>query len=102
MKNDVIVGEDTTIDDSALVKQSVLGYCVTVGKKSKLESCVVFSGCKIEDNVLVSHSIIGPNCIIKSQSKITAGSVLGEGTVIDKGLFVENSLVQAEKPLDCK
>lgn len=102
MKNGVIAGEGTKIDDLALVQRSVLGYNVIVGKNCKIDESVLFSGCKIEDNVEISHSIIGPNCTVKTKSKVTAGSIVGEGSIIDKGLFVENSLVQSEKPDDCK
>lgn len=98
----MVVGEGTQFDDSLLIKNSVLGYNVTIGKNSKISESFIFSGCKIEDNVVISDSIIGPNCTVKSKSKVTEGSIIGEGSVINKGLNIENSLVQAEKPSECE
>ncbi|KAG5897934.1 hypothetical protein JTB14_014048 [Gonioctena quinquepunctata] len=100
MKNDVIIGEGTTIHESANLHRSVLGENVKVGPNVRIEDSFIFSNTKIEDGAIITHSLIGPKCILNPKSTITAGSVLGEGTVIEKDTFIENSLVQATEPED--
>lgn len=97
-----MVGVGTTFDNSACLHNSVLGENISVGKNVRIEDAFVLSNCKIEDNVIITHSVIGPNCVIKSKSKVTAGTILGKGCVIEEATFVENSLVQAEKPEECE
>ncbi|KAJ8919240.1 hypothetical protein NQ315_003823 [Exocentrus adspersus] len=100
LKNNVVVGEGTSIDDTAHLCNSVLGENTFIGKNVRIEDSFIFSNCKIEDNVIITHSVIGSNCVVKSKSKVTAGTILGSGCVIERGLFVENSLVQMEEPED--
>ncbi|CAH1159671.1 unnamed protein product [Phaedon cochleariae] len=100
MKNSVIIGENTKIPESAHIERSVLGENVTVGQNTRVEHSFIFSDCKIADDVIISHSIIGPHCVLNEKSRITAGSILGQDTVIEKNLFVENTLVQSTKPDD--
>lgn len=102
LKNDIIIGEGTQIDNSAELEKTILGENVIVGKNAKLQESVIFSNTVIKPGAIITHSIIGPNCILKNKSKVTAGSIVGSGTVIEKDIFIENSLIQAHKPDNCK
>ncbi|XP_023012406.2 eukaryotic translation initiation factor 2B subunit epsilon isoform X1 [Leptinotarsa decemlineata] len=97
LKNDVIIGQDTTIHESANLQRTVLGDNIKVGPNVTIKDSFILSNTKLEGNVTISHSLIGPWCTIKSKSKVT-GSILGEGSVVEKDIFVENTLVQATQP----
>ncbi|KAF7280796.1 hypothetical protein GWI33_005521 [Rhynchophorus ferrugineus] len=44
--------------------------------------------------------VIGPNCIIKKGAKVTAGSILGKGVVINEDILITNVLIQSTKSDD--
>ncbi|XP_060532026.1 translation initiation factor eIF-2B subunit epsilon [Cylas formicarius] len=102
LANDVIIGENTNIATLEGLCRTVLGSNVVTGASVKIEDSFVFENTKIEDGVVITHSIVGPDCLIKQNSRITAGSILGKGVVIEENTFIENSLVQANKPEDCE
>nr|CAI5869040.1 unnamed protein product [Callosobruchus analis] len=98
LKNDVFIGEGTKISETAELNNAVLGDDVLIGKSVHIKDSFVFSNTNIEDNVVINHSIIGEHCTIKTGSKIMAGSILGNGCVLEKYTFVENSLLIAKIP----
>ncbi|XP_057659879.1 translation initiation factor eIF-2B subunit epsilon [Diorhabda carinulata] len=97
-KNGVVIGAGTQVTESSNVNKTILGPNVKIGKNVTLNNCFIFSDTKIEDNVSILHSVIGPECVIKANSRIFAGSIIGKGVVIENGVEVENSLIQAEIP----
>lgn len=97
-----LVGQHATLDDSKQIFKSVIGQNVTIGKNCRITDSFIFPNTKICNDVVISHSVIGPICHLKTKSKITFGSILGKGVVVEKETIIENSLVQAVEPDCCK
>lgn len=97
-----LVGQHVALEDSKQVFKSVIGQNVRIGKNCQITDSFIFPNTTICNNVVISHSIIGPNCHLKPKSKVTFGSILGKGVVLENGSFIENSLVQATEPDCCK
>ena len=101
-KNGVIVGKGVHIKDNKNIINSVIGDNVHIGENVQIRDSFIFSNTKINDGVIVTHSVIGPNCEIKSKTKITVGSIIGKGVTLEKEHLIEDSLVQATEPENCK
>ncbi|XP_068906213.1 translation initiation factor eIF2B subunit epsilon isoform X2 [Tenebrio molitor] len=101
LKKGVVTGEGVSIKDQKKIANSIIGDNVKIGENVQITESFVFANTSIDDNVVITHSIVGPNCQIKSKSKITLGSIIGKGVVVEKEGFIENSLVQATEPEDC-
>lgn len=96
------MAQHVKLEDSKQVFKSVISQNVRIGKNCQITNSFIFPNTKICNNVVISHSIIGPNCHLKSKSKITFGSILGKGVIVESESFIENSLVQATEPGLCK
>lgn len=75
---------------------------MTIGQNVQIENSFIFAGAKIDDNVVITLSVIGANCHIKANSKILAGSIIGQGVIIECNSFIENGLVQSNRPSNCR
>lgn len=62
----------------------------------------IFPGCQIGDNCVLSHTVIGPNCVLEGEKLVLAKSVLGQGVHIETGGLIDDVLVQSTKPELCK
>lgn len=67
-----------------------------------IENSFIFDDVTIADNSVITYSVIGNKCTLQNNCKVTAGSVLGNGVKLNKESFVENSVVQSTKPVDCE
>ncbi|XP_066154666.1 translation initiation factor eIF2B subunit epsilon [Euwallacea fornicatus] len=93
--NDSAISPTSKLSLSASLYRSILGPNVVLGENVKVYDSFIFENCRIEDDSIISLSIIGPDCVIKKGAKVTAGSILGKGVIIKENLFVENALLQA-------
>lgn len=73
----VVVGRGCTIEKDALINDSVIWPGTSIGKGSKIDSCVIGSSCVIEHDC-----VIGKNCVIAGGNRIKKGSVIPENTVL--------------------
>lgn len=62
--NNVIIGEDTSIE------KSVLWDNVKVGAGCIITESIICNDCEIGDNVVLEKAIVGPNCKVSSDSQI--------------------------------
>ena len=86
-EDSITVGEDTSIQDNAVLHcdpggQVVLGKNVTVGHSA------IVHGCTVGDNSLVgmhatilNHAVVGKNCIIGAGALVPEGMVIPDGSV---------------------
>uniref|UniRef100_A0A1B6C3B5 Translation initiation factor eIF2B subunit epsilon n=2 Tax=Clastoptera arizonana TaxID=38151 RepID=A0A1B6C3B5_9HEMI len=113
-RNNIYIQKGITLSQSCILeKDSIIGSGCEVGHKTNIISSVLGKNCKVGDNVLlegsylmedvtietgcvISHSVIGAECVIKAGAKISKGSVLGQGVVVQAnteivGLKLEGS-----------
>lgn len=101
LEESVIVGNSCKMMENVKITKSVIGRNVELGKNVCIESSFIFNNAVIEDNCTITHSIISYNARVQSNSKITTGSVIGTDVILPKDSFIENSIIQSTKPLDC-
>lgn len=97
VSEDSAVATTSKIALSASLSRSILGPNVVVGEYVKIQDAFILENTHIEDNAVISLSVVGPDCVVKKGAKVTAGSVLGKGVIIDEESLIENCLVQSTK-----
>ncbi|CAK9437143.1 uncharacterized protein LODBEIA_P15510 [Lodderomyces beijingensis] len=80
--NDSMVGEQTVLGEKTNVKKSVIGANCIIGKKVRLNACLLLDRVKIEDDVQLDNCIIGCDVIIGSKSRLTNCQVESTNEVI--------------------
>ncbi|XP_048517186.1 translation initiation factor eIF-2B subunit epsilon isoform X2 [Dendroctonus ponderosae] len=93
--NESIVSPTSKVALSAILCRCIVGPNVVIGEKVTIQDAFIFENTHIEDSAIVSLSVIGSDCLIKKGAKVTVGSVLGKGVVINENSLIENTLVQA-------
>ncbi|MDX1630012.1 MAG: gamma carbonic anhydrase family protein [Fulvivirga sp.] len=82
--NTITIGDDTNIQDGAIIHCTYQKTKTTIGNKVSLAHNVIIHGCTIEDNVLVGMAaVIMDNAVIRSGAVIAAGAVVLPGTQVE-------------------
>jgi carbonic anhydrase/acetyltransferase-like protein (isoleucine patch superfamily) len=78
--NKIVVGEDTNIQDGAIVHCTYAKHSTTIGRRVSIAHLAMIHGCVIEDDCL-----IGMQAIVMDGAVIGAGSIVGAGAVVTQG-----------------
>lgn len=96
LQNRVRVSVAGNIIDTAQGGRLLLGEGVTCGNNVRFEGNVVIgSGCRIEDNVYISNSVIWDNTVIGGKS-IIKEAVVGSACVLGPGVKLNSGAVVAQ------
>jgi len=81
----ITIGDDTNIQDGAIIHCTYQKAKTVIGKKVSIAHNAVVHGCTVEDRVLIGMgAIIMDDCLIKSGSVIAAGAVVLPGTIVEE------------------
>ena len=74
------------------LKKTCIGDNVSIGKKSRLDSCIVYNNTSIGENVVLSECIIGENSKIGDFSNIK-NSVIGDNEELNEEAKIDEQVV---------
>jgi gamma-carbonic anhydrase len=89
----ITIGDDTNIQDGAIVHCTYQKAKTTIGNKVSVAHNAIIHGCTIEDNVL-----IGMGAIVMDDAVIGSGSVIAAGAIVLPGTKVEAGSIYAGIP----
>ena len=85
----VVIGRHCLIEDGAKIVNSCIDNFSRIGKGVKIENSAILDRTIIEDNAVISNSIIGRHVTIlsnnKKPTKVNSISVIGDNVVIEEG-----------------
>ncbi|XP_026468298.1 translation initiation factor eIF-2B subunit epsilon-like [Ctenocephalides felis] len=93
LKEDVVISENSQIQEQAYITNSIIGKNCRIGKRVKIMHSYLFDGTVVEDDCNVENSVIGFGSHLKTKSNVSS-CVLGQKVVIPEKMFVEEKLVQ--------
>jgi NDP-sugar pyrophosphorylase family protein len=74
----VSVGDNCVIEDGSVISDSVIWSDTHVGKRSRLNKCLIGSWCCLEDDVRIEEG-----CVISNRCRIKQGEKLGTDTKVE-------------------
>ena len=84
--NTICIGDDTNIQDGAVIHATYKTHPTTIGNRVSIGHNAIVHGCTIEDDVLIGMgSIVMDGCVVESHSIVAAGAVVPPNTHIEKG-----------------
>ncbi|KAL8915133.1 MAG: hypothetical protein Q9172_006943 [Xanthocarpia lactea] len=83
---DVLIGANTTVNQFANIKNSVVGSNCVIGQGVKLMRCVIM------DDVEIGEKCVLTGCVVGWRSKVGKGCRLGEGCEVAPGYAVEDGV----------
>lgn len=84
--NTITIGDNTNIQDGAVIHCTYQKSKTTIGKNVSIGHTAVVHGCTVEDNVLIGMgAIVMDDAVVGEGSVVAAGAVVLSGTVIEPG-----------------
>ena len=98
--NSIVVGDDSNIQDNAVVHCTFQKSITEIGKNVTVGHSAIIHGCKIHDHVLVGMGAkILDNAIIESDVIVAANSVVLERQHLESGFLYAGMPAKKMKPL---
>lgn len=99
----ITIGDDTNIQDGAVIHCTYKTAPTTIGNKVSIGHQAMIHGCTLEDNTLIGMgAIVMDNAIIRAGTVIAAGSVVLENTETEAGWLYAGVPAKKIKPVDEK
>jgi carbonic anhydrase/acetyltransferase-like protein (isoleucine patch superfamily) len=84
--NSISIGNDTNIQDGAVIHATYLKAATTIGSRVSIGHNAIVHGCTLNDHILVGMgAIIMDNATVEEYTIIAAGSVVLENTHCESG-----------------
>jgi len=97
--NQILIGNDTNIQDLALIHGSFGKIPTKIGSRVTIGHQAMVHGCTIEDDVLIGMgAILLDNCVVGTGCIVGAGSLVLENTVLEPGFLYAGTPVRKIKP----
>lgn len=98
--NAITVGNDTNIQDGAVVHATYLKASTHIGNRVSIGHNAIVHGCTLKDHVLVGMgAIVMDNVVVEEYSIIAAGSVVLENTHCESGFIYAGTPAKKVKPI---
>ncbi|CAG9091814.1 unnamed protein product [Plutella xylostella] len=102
---DVLIGENTEINDNTTITKAVIGRNCSIGKNVTIIGSHLLDNVVVKDNCKIINSFIDEDCVINEDSTLEAGTILAAKVNVKagsemKGNLIENSETEfaTEKP----
>ncbi len=87
--NAVSVGDETNIQDGAIVHCTFEKYSTTIGSRVSIAHLAMVHGCVIEDDCLIGmQAVVMDGAVVGRGSIVGAGAIVTQGTTIPPGSLV--------------
>ena len=98
--NNISIGNDTNIQDGAVIHATYLKAATIIGNRVSIGHNAIVHGCTLKDHILIGMgAIVMDNAVIEEYSIIAAGSVVLENTVCESGYIYAGTPAKKIKPI---
>lgn len=98
--NTITIGNDTNIQDGAVVHATYLKAKTNIGNRVSIGHNAIVHGCTLHDHILVGMgAIIMDNAIVEDYTIIAAGSVVLENAHCESGYIYAGTPAKKIKPI---
>ena len=98
--NTITIGNDSNIQDGAVIHATYLKAATTIGSRVSVGHNAIVHGCILKDHVLVGMgAIIMDNAVVEEYCIIGAGSVILENTICETGFLYAGTPAKKIKPI---
>lgn len=98
--NNITIGDDTNIQDGAVIHATYLKAVTVIGDRVSIGHNAIVHGCTLKNHVLVGMgAIVMDNAIVEDYTIIAAGSVVLENTVCESGYIYAGTPAKKIKPI---
>jgi len=82
IKGPTVIGSGCTIEEDALIEQSVIWQQVKIGRRAKVKNSIVANHCQLKDDCIIQDSVLGDNVTVTRGAKLAPGSKIEPGITV--------------------
>lgn len=98
--NTITIGNDTNIQDGAVIHATYLKASTHIGNRVSVGHNAIVHGCKVKDHVLIGMgAIVMDHAVVEECCIIAAGAVVLENTICESGFLYAGMPAKKIKPL---
>lgn len=98
--NSITIGDDTNIQDGAVIHATYLKAATVIGDRVSVGHNAIVHGCTLKDHILVGMgAIIMDNAIVEPYCIIAAGALVLENTQCESGYIYAGTPAKKIKPI---
>jgi carbonic anhydrase/acetyltransferase-like protein (isoleucine patch superfamily) len=98
--NTITIGNDTNIQDGAVIHATYQKAATTIGNRVSIGHNAIVHGCTLENNILVGMgAIVMDNAVVEPYCIIAAGAVVLENTRCESGFLYAGMPAKKIKPI---
>jgi carbonic anhydrase/acetyltransferase-like protein (isoleucine patch superfamily) len=98
--NAITIGNDTNIQDGAVIHATYLKASTTIGNRVSVGHNAIVHGCVVKDHVLIGMgAIVMDHAVVEEYCIIAAGSVVLENTICESGFIYGGTPAKKLKPI---
>ncbi|RZK80683.1 MAG: gamma carbonic anhydrase family protein [Pedobacter sp.] len=98
--NSITIGNDSNIQDGAVIHATYLKAKTTIGNRVSIGHNAIVHGCTLKDHILIGMgAIVMDNVVVEDYTIIAAGSVVLENTQCEGGYIYAGTPAKKIKPI---
>jgi carbonic anhydrase/acetyltransferase-like protein (isoleucine patch superfamily) len=98
--NQITIGNDTNIQDGAVIHATYLKAATVIGNRVSIGHNAIVHGCILKDHILVGMgAIVMDNAVVEEYTIIAAGAVVLENTLCESGYIYAGTPAKKIKPI---
>jgi translation initiation factor eIF-2B subunit epsilon len=98
IKSQVMIGQNTCIEEDTFIQDTVIGDNVRIGKNCSITGSYIWDNCFIGDNCEITKSILAEDVTLRRDVVVNRGVVLGPRVVIGNGINIPEFSKLASTP----
>ncbi|MCY1508691.1 Protein YrdA [compost metagenome] len=98
--NSIIIGDETNIQDGAVIHATYLKAATAIGNRVSVGHNAIVHGCTVKDHVLIGMgAIVMDHAVVEAFCIIAAGSVILENSICESGYLYAGTPAKKIKPI---
>jgi carbonic anhydrase/acetyltransferase-like protein (isoleucine patch superfamily) len=98
--NTITIGDDTNIQDGAVIHATYLKAATTIGNRVSIGHNAIVHGCLLKDHILIGMgAIVMDNAVVEEYCIIAAGAIVLENTICESGYIYAGTPAKKIKPI---
>ncbi|KAI5636697.1 eIF4-gamma/eIF5/eIF2-epsilon domain-containing protein [Phthorimaea operculella] len=93
---DVLVGDNTQINDQTTVTKSIIGNNCTIGNNVTISGSHILNNVIIKDNCKISNCFIDNNCTVEENSTMEGGAIIAQNVVVKAGSHLNGNIIESD------
>ncbi|XP_049865446.1 translation initiation factor eIF-2B subunit epsilon [Pectinophora gossypiella] len=91
---DVLIGDNTHINDHTSVTKSVIGHNCKIGSNVTITGCQIMNNVVVKDNCQIMNSFLDDNSVVEENCTLEGGAIIAANVVVKAGSQLNGNIIE--------